>query len=449
MKISKWLTTGLFIVVLTLLMQNPASAQRRIPVGSTDNSHLFSQSFLLSSDTAGMGLIKDSQAIAALNTFIYSAIYQRAFPGCQILAAKDGKIIFNKCFGTLDYNSAHLVTDTTLYDVASVTKIVATTLALMKLYDEGKLILNSNLLAYIPERVAGTDKAYMRIDDLMMHQAGLKSWIPFYKATLDKVNGGTDKTIYNKRSSKAYRIPVAKDLFIQNSYPDTIWKKIMDSRLENKGRYVYSDLDLMFLQQVVEAITKMPLDEYIDQNFYRPLNLRLTMFNPWKEGLEQQCAPTENDMIFRSQIVRGYVHDPGAAMLGGVAGHAGIFSTKAEMAIIMQMLLNGGTYGGKEYISRSTVQLFTGYHSSISRRGYCFDKPNKEPGSGGPAADVCSKTAFGHQGFTGTCAWADPETGIVFVFLSNRVYPAADNGLINRLDIRTKAQEYIYKALGY
>ena len=446
MKYLAWLILPLIILQT---MPGIAWAQKKNAAGTLDNSKLFAAPFLLSSDTSGLNLIKDTQAITSLNNFIYSAIYQRAFPGCQILAAKDGKIIFNKCFGTLDYNSAHRVTDTTLYDIASVTKIMATTLALMKLYDEGKLILNSNLQAYIPELVKGSDKAYMRIDDLMMHQAGLKSWIPFYKATLDKERGGTDRDIYHKKPGKQYDIPVAKDMYILSTYPDTIWKTIMSSRLENKGRYVYSDLDLMFLQKVVEAITKMPLDEYVEQNFYQPLRLRFTMFNPWKRGLTEQCAPTENDMIFREQVVRGYVHDPGAAMLGGVAGHAGVFSTKADLAVILQMLLNGGEYNGTTYFSKSTVQLFTNYHSTISRRGYCFDKPNKELGSGGPAADICNKTAFGHQGFTGTCVWADPATGILFIFLSNRVYPSADNGLISRLDIRTKAQEYIYKALGY
>lgn len=446
MKNSKWL------VLLILLIPSlcvPTWAQRKNAAGSIDNSQLFAQAFSLSTDTAGLNLIKDTQAISSLNNFIYSAIYQRAFPGCQILAAKDGKIIFNKCFGTLDYNSANRVADTTLYDIASVTKIMATSLALMKLYDEGKLLLNSNLLTYIPELVQGSDKAYMRIDDLMMHQAGLKSWIPFYKSTLDKDRGGADRNIYHKRSGKEYGIAVAKDMYMLNTYPDTIWKTILDSRLENKGRYVYSDLDLMFLQKVVEAITKVPLDAYLDQNFYQPLGLRHTLFNPWKQNLTEQCAPTENDMTFRGQIVKGYVHDPGAAMLGGVAGHAGLFSTKTDLAVILQMLLNGGTYNGKTYLSRSTVQLFTNYHSTISRRGYCFDKPEKEMGNGGPAADVCNKTTFGHQGFTGTCVWADPATGIIFIFLSNRVYPSADNKLINKLDIRTKAQEYIYKALGY
>lgn len=413
-----------------------------------DNSLLFDKSYMLSKDT--LGLIKDSNAIITLNTFIVNAIYQRAFPGCQVFASKNGKVIYSKNFGTYNYDNAYPVTDTTLYDVASCTKIVATTLALMKLYDEGRLSLDSPLVAYIPALVQNTDKANLRISDLMLHQAGLKAWIPFYKATLDTVDkSGPDWSIYRQTGQQNFDIPVAKNLYIKNSYVDTIWKAIIESPLENLGHYVYSDLDFLFLQKVVEAITKMPLQQYVYKNFYAPLGLHHTMFNPWQRGLATQCAPTENDMVFREQVVQGYVHDPGAAMMGGIAGHAGVFSVKTDLAVIMQMLLNGGVYNGTRYFSRGTVQLFTAYHSKLSRRGYCFDKPNKDAGDGGPAANACSKFAFGHQGFTGTCVWADPATGIVFIFLSNRVYPSAENWLINKMSVRTEAQQYIYKALGY
>ncbi|MBX9449578.1 MAG: serine hydrolase [Taibaiella sp.] len=173
------------------------------------------------------------------------------------------------------------------------------------------------------------------------------------------------------------------------------------------------------------------------------------MYNPWKQGLQSRCVPTERDNYFRMQLIRGYVHDQGAAMLGGVAGHAGLFSNAMDLAAIMQMLMDGGVYNGKRYFKSETVALFTGYRSSISRRGYGFDKPEKEAGKGGPAADICSKSTFGHQGFTGTCAWADPSTGIVFVMLANRVYPSAENNLFARMNVRTDAQHYVYKALGY
>ncbi len=427
----------------------PRPEASKIVSYNADNNMLFSEENVLTNALNDSTIIKNPAALTSLTSFINDAIYQRAFPGCQILAAKDGKVIYSKSFGTYNYNSKNPITDTTLFDVASVTKIVSTTLAIMKLYDEGKIKLNATLGTYIPELVANTNKANLRIDNLMMHQAGLKSWIPFYRSTLDKTNGGPDWSIYNKRLQDPFTVPVAKNLFIKNDYEKTVWNTILESPLENMGRYVYSDLDLMFLEKVVESITKTSLDEYVDENFYQPLHLKRTMYNPWKKGLALQCAPTENDMLFRTQVVQGYVHDPGAAMLGGVAGHAGVFSTKADMAVIMQMLINGGEYNDKRYITKETVKLFTGYHSSISRRGYCFDKPEKASGDGGPAADICSKSTFGHQGFTGTCVWADPATGIVFIFLSNRVYPNAENSLINRMKIRTLAQNFIYKALGY
>lgn len=244
-------------------------------------------------------------------------------------------------------------------------------------------------------------------------------------------------------------MPVANRLYLKGSYEETVWDEILFSELSNKGRYVYSDLDFYFLEKVVAAITGQSLDVFVSEQFYKPLGLTHTLYNPWKKGWIQRCVPTENDQYFRYGLIQGYVHDPGAAMLGGVAGHAGIFSNVSDLAVLLQMLTNGGSYNGKSYLKQETIKLFTAYHSSISRRAYGFDKPEKEIGDGGPASELCSKSAFGHQGFTGTCAWADPETGITFIFLSNRINPTAENKLINRLDVRTKAQTYIYEALGY
>ncbi|MFT4062641.1 MAG: serine hydrolase domain-containing protein [Edaphocola sp.] len=392
--------------------------------------------------------ILNPAAIENLNSFINSCIAQRAFPGCQILAAKDGAIIYKKNFGYFTYDKSTPVTDTTIYDIASVSKVAATTLAVMKLYEEGKINLNTYLKNYLPFTI-GTNKAYLTVADLLLHQAGLKAYIPFYKETIDTQTGGPRSDLYRVAPEPMFNTPVASNFYIKNSFRDTIWGEILASNLDNKGRYVYSDLDFYFLQKIVEAVSGLSLDQYVYQNFYSPLGLHFTGYNPWKKGWKNQCAPTENDDYFRFQLTQGYVHDPGTAMLGGIAGHAGIFSTASELAIILQMLNNGGIYKGKRYLKKETVQLFSGYNSAISRRGYGFDKPEKARGDGGPACDLCSKTTFGHQGFTGTCAWADPETGITFVFLSNRVYPSADNGLINKLGVRGKAQNYIYQALGY
>ncbi len=393
-------------------------------------------------------LVKKASALSALDAFIGNCMVQRAFPGCQIFAAKDGEIVYWKNFGYLDYNKEQPVTDTTLYDIASVTKVAATTLAVMKLYEEGKINLHAYLKSYLPFTVS-TDKANLSISDLLLHQAGLKAYIPFYKATIDPLTGAPRTDIYRSYSDRVFNLPVAPNFYMKKYYLDTIWEEIVNSNLDNKGRYVYSDLDFYFLQKVVEAVSGMGIERYVTEHFFKPLGLKMTMFNPWKYGLTKQCAPTENDDYFRFQLVQGYVHDPGTAMSGGVAGHAGLFSNVRDLSILLQMLNNGGVYKGRRYFKKETLQMFTGFRSAISRRAYGFDKPEKAPNDGGPAADLCSKTAFGHQGFTGTCAWADPETGITFIFLSNRVHPRAENNLINTLKVRFKAQGYIYEALGY
>lgn len=392
--------------------------------------------------------ITNPEALEQLDAFINGCISQQVFPGCQIFAAKDGEVIYKKNFGYFNYDKLQPVTDTTLYDIASVTKVAATTLAVMKLYEEGKINLDAYLKNYLPF-TEGTDKAHLTIRDLLLHQAGLKAYIPFYKETTDTATGGPRKDLFQTAPDKMFSVPVAANFFMLNSYKDTIWEEILNSPLDNLGRYVYSDLDFYFLQKVVEVLSGQPIDKYVAETFYRPLGLKYTQYNPWKRGLTRQCAPTENDQYFRFQLLQGYVHDPGTAMLGGIAGHAGIFSNARELAVILQMLNNGGVYRGKRYFKRETLQTFTSYKSNISRRAYGFDKPEKARGDGGPASDLCSKAAFGHQGFTGTCAWADPETGIIFVFLSNRVCPSAENTLINSLGVRGKAQRYIYEALGY
>jgi CubicO group peptidase (beta-lactamase class C family) len=235
---------------------------------------------------------------------------------------------------------------------------------------------------------------------------------------------------------------------LRNDYHDTLWSKILNSPLENVGKSVYSDLDFIFLAAVVEQITGKTIDVYAQEQFYKPLGLKRITYNPLNTFAFGQIAPTELDLTFRGEQVHGYVHDPGAAMMGGVAGHAGLFATAQDIAVIFQMLLNNGVYGGKRYFKPETVQLFTAYQSNLNHRGLGFDKPATQATDGGPCGARCSAKTFGHQGFTGTCAWADPATGIVFVFLSNRVFPTADNTLINKENVRTLAQDYIYEAIG-
>jgi CubicO group peptidase (beta-lactamase class C family) len=236
---------------------------------------------------------------------------------------------------------------------------------------------------------------------------------------------------------------------MNSEWIDTMWNRIVYSPLENRGKYVYSDLDFILLQKAVEQISKQSLDNFVYKEFYMPLGMKSTAFNAKIKLPKAEIAPSEIDNYFRHQVVQGYVHDMGAAMFGGVSGHAGIFSTPNDIGILFQMLLNGGVYNGKRYFQKSTVDLFTSKNSFISRRGLGFDKPETKSGKGNPCCDNASSKTFGHQGFTGTCVWADPESNLIFVFLSNRTYPTADNKLINSSwNVRENAQQYIYNALG-
>lgn len=381
-----------------------------------------------------------------LDMFIQRSIVAGAFPGCRVLASKDGKIFYDKSFGYFDYYKKKAVDNNTVYDMASVTKVLATTLAVMRLYETGKISLYKTAGDYLPW-TKNTNKAGLRIADMLMHQAGLKSWIPFYKETLDET-GHLRSDLYKHTRSGDYNIQVANDLYIRNDWVDTVWERILSTPLENRGHYVYSDLDFYFLAAIVEKISGKSIDQYVEEQFYHPMGLKHIDYLPLKKFALADIAPTEQDMTFRGQLIHGYVHDPGAAMFGGVAGHAGVFATAGDVAAIFQMLLNKGVYNGKRYFKDATVNLFTAYHSGISRRGYGFDKPSADSDDGGPASAYCTGYAFGHQGFTGTSAWADPGTGVVFVFLSNRVNPSADNGKINHLSVRTVAQDYIYQSLG-
>ncbi|MEI8278517.1 MAG: glycoside hydrolase family 3 N-terminal domain-containing protein [Bacteroidota bacterium] len=387
-------------------------------------------------------------SLTKLNEFVNKCIAEGAFPGCQILAAKDGKVFYEETFGHLSYDNKKRVEKNTIYDVASLTKVLSTTIAVMHLYEEQKLNLDKTIGDYLPW-VKGTDKEHLRIKDLLLHQAGLKSWIPFYKETIDSLSGTIKADLYSTKATKEFSVQVAKGIYMRKSYTDTIWSRILHYPLENTGRFVYSDLDYYFLAAIIEHITNTTIDKYVQEQFYKPMGLKRITFNPLKKFDSTDIAATENDLVFRHQQIRGYVHDQGAALLGGVAGHAGIFANAKDVAAIFQLLLNNGTYRGKRYFKPETVKYFTAYNSRISRRGLGFDKPIADKEESGPAGSRCSGYTFGHQGFTGTCAWADPATGIVFVFLSNRVNPSAENNKINKMNVRTMTQDYIYEALGY
>jgi len=390
--------------------------------------------------------ISNPLTILKADEAIERAIAAKAFPGCRVLAAKNGKVFYDKAFGFQTYDQSVPVSMNTVYDLASLTKIVSTTLAVMRLYEQGKIVLDKTLGDYLPNTL-GTDKAALPLRALMLHQAGLKAWIPFYKSYIDS-SGHLRDSLFHTKPDAHYNVEVAQDLYMRKENRDTIWHTILMSPLENAGRYVYSDLDYYFLAAVVEKVSGKSINRYITEQFYNPMGLKMIGYLPLQFIKKDLIAPTENDQVFRHQLLRGYVHDPGAALFGGVAGHAGVFGTAGDVAALFQMLLNEGKYGGKTYFKPETIQYFTAYSSFISRRGLGFDKPDADRKEAGPTSTRCSGYTFGHQGFTGTCAWADPENGIIFIFLSNRVYPDQDNKKIQTMGTRTDVQDILYEALG-
>lgn len=388
--------------------------------------------------------------LTAIDSIMNDAIKKKAIPGGVVLVAKDGRIAYQRGFGYLGYDSMEAVYPETIYDLASVTKIMATTLSVMKLYDEGKLDLRKTLGDYL-SWTKGTNKQKLPVWNVLLHQAGLKAWIPFYRETLDPVRAEDPSyNVYAHSLDASHPVRVAENIYLRRDWTDTIYKRILESSVAPQGDYVYSDLDFIFLGNIVEKITGMPLDQYVKRTFYDPLGLKSIAFNPRKHFSLNNIAPTEAELIFRKQLLRGDVHDPGAAMFGGVAGHAGLFSDAADLAVLCQMLLNGGKMNGITFFRKQTVDLFTNYHSSISRRGLGFDKPEKDNISRVepyPTASA-SPLTFGHTGFTGTCVWVDPAYNMTFILLSNRVYNNGDPNRFGRMNIRPKVHETLYKALG-
>jgi beta-N-acetylhexosaminidase len=388
----------------------------------------------------------DKNKLNSIDSIVADGITKKAIPGCVVLVAKDGKLIFEKGYGYYTYEHNEPVTKSSVYDLASVTKILATTLGVMKMYDEGKIDLKKKLSDYLPS-VIGTDKANISIEQLLLHEGGLKSFIPFYKETLDS-NQMPSKKYYQSFNKDCFDSKVANGLNIRCDAVDTFYKRILESPRTNEGAYVYSDNDFIFLGKIIEQISGLPLNDYVKKNFYGPMSLASMGYKPLDKISYSRIVPSTKEIGFRNQELRGYVHDQGAAIMGGVAGHAGLFADAYDMACVMQMLLNGGEWNGRQMIKKQTIELFTDYHSALSRRGYGFDKPeidNATRAEAYPAKSASAKT-FGHTGFTGTCVWADPESKLIFVFLSNRIYPE-DNGVFKTLNMRHKILETIYQSI--
>lgn len=387
------------------------------------------------------------ETLNQIDSIAKDAIAKHAAPGCVVLVAKNGKVAFQRSYGYTNYDSMEPVNNDMIYDLASVTKISATTISVMKLYEEGKLDLEKTLGDYLPW-VRGSDKEDLLIKNILLHEAGLVAWIPFYKETVDKT-GHPLPALYSRVETDSFSIRVADSLYMRNDYRDSLYKKIVNSKLSKPGVYVYSDLDFILLGRIVEAITNKPLEDYVKENFYSRMGMTTTSFKPREFFPINNIAPSEHDKSWRQQLLRGDVHDPAAAMFGGVAGHAGLYSNAYDLAKLYQMLLDGGEINGVRYLKKETIDKFTAYSSNVSRRGLGFDKPekdNKTRKDPYPTLSTSSAT-YGHTGFTGTCVWVDPASNLVYIFLSNRVTPDGENNKLIQMRVRANIHETIYKAL--
>ena len=390
----------------------------------------------------------DGERLASkIDVLAREAIREKATPGMVVLVARNGKVVFEKGYGHHTYAREQPVSTNDVYDLASVTKVAATTLCIMKLVDEDRIDLDKPLGFYLPE-LDGTNKENLKIRDVLAHRAGLTAWIPFYKYTLTPGR-------YPKPSSQYYRtaqtgnyvVPVTDKLYMNKVCIDTIWQRIYDSPLPNVGRYRYSDLGFFLMAKLIDRVSGLTVDEYAARHFYRPMGLESLTFNPLRYIDRDRIPPTEVDNYFRMCTVQGYVHDMGAGMMGGVSGHAGLFGSAHDVAALFQMLLQEGRYGGKQYLRPETIHLFTSRYPGDMRRGLGFDMKQLDENRSLNMAEDASSRAFGHLGFTGTAVWVDPVDDLVYVFLSNRTFPSMENNKLNRLDTRIKMHAAAYEAI--
>ncbi len=387
-----------------------------------------------------------SERLKKLDSVAQYAVDSLMTPGIQLIVARKGKIIYNKNFGKHTYKGKQSVRSSDIYDVASLTKILATVPLLMELEEQGIVSLDSKLSDLLPD-YKESNKEDVTIKKMLSHYAKFKPWIPFYYGTLDSITKRPNGKYYRKKRSEAFNIEVTKNLYLRSDYQDSIQKIIKESEMLNRLRYRYSDLPYYILKKFIEAHYDQSLDNLVQQHFYKSLGANYTTYNPSKKFSDTQIIPTEIDDYFRYQEIRGYVHDMGAAMQNGVGGHAGVFSNANDVAKIMQMYLQKGYYGGRRYFKTETIDKFNTCYfcEKENRRGIGFDKPQLE--DEGPTCGCISMSSFGHSGFTGTYAWADPEEEIVYVFLANRTYPKAGKNKLLRESIRTEIQRFIYEAI--
>ena len=388
---------------------------------------------------------------AKVDSIITKGIIMEAFPGAQILVAKDSKIIFHKAYGFHTYDSIQRVALDDIYDLASVTKITGPLPALMKLVDEGKLDLDKPFSTYWKPWMKVSDKKALTLREILAHQAGLTPYIVFLNTVLKK-NGGIKKRFVRRGPKRGYEKQAYDELYIKNNFNRKMYRIINRSKVSEEKKYTYSGLTFLIFPQLIEQLTGQSYENYLERTFYRPLGATTMGFRPKSKGYINQIVPTEEDTLFRHTLTRAWVHDENASLLGGVSGNAGLFATATDLAKLMQMYMQYGNYNGKRYISEATLKEFVKvqYPDNENRRGLGFDKPSLDNSAlafseAYPAPEV-SAESFGHSGFTGTFVWADPENQLVYIFLSNRVNPTRDHRNLYKLKIREAVQQVFYQA---
>lgn len=379
-----------------------------------------------------------------IDSVIKEGIDSMAFPGCQVLIAKEGQIVFHQPYGYHTYEKKNKVSDLDLYDLASITKVTGPLPLLMKLVDESRINLDAPMASYWPAFYK-TDKEKITMREILAHQAGLPPYITFYKKTLKRSGKFKGRTIKAEPARK-YSTQVYERMYLHDRWKNQILDGVRDTVLNQKREYLYSGLAFLIFPDLIKNMTGVEMGDLLDSLFLRPLGADRMGYNPLSYTGLENIVPTEYDSVFRQTLVHGYVHDENAAMLGGVSGNAGLFSSSHDLAKLLQMYLNGGLYGGKRYLSQEVVEEFTKYQYQKNRRGLGFDKPPLAGQGSSYVSALASDLSYGHSGFTGTFFWVDPESELIVILLSNRVHPTRHNRLLYEMKIREALQEVCYTA---
>ena len=375
------------------------------------------------------GMTKKIDAIAS------EAIRERATPGMVVMVVKNGQVIMDRAYGTHTYSGKTKTKTNDIFDLASISKIAGTTPVVMHLQERDIIHLDSTLGCYLGQ-VQETNKKDITLRSVLLHEAGFIPFIPFYR---DLKPGD----LVHKPDT-AHQVRVADRAYLRNNYyRDVMWPQMLESPVKPVGNYVYSDISMYVMKEIAERMTAMPMEDYVQELLYHPLGMKTAGYNPRERFAKEQIVPTQDDKVFRKELLQGYVHDEGAAMAGGVAGHAGLFATANDLAIYGQLLLNRGEYGGIQYFKPETVDLFTSKQSMTSRRGLGFDRVDPDQKKAYPSK-WANESVYGHTGYTGTCIWIDPQNQLIYIFLSNRVHPQVSTKLLD-LNIRSRIQDVIYE----